>query len=293
MRESNEKVAIQATQNLHLEINFQDDVRFQGQYNYDDVELEGNNMAYPGDSGAAFLTAILVHAVAADSKKNSALSQAQMKANYVLKPYEKYLREFENDELVSSVIAKLNDNFSFQLIKYDRSKTKPTDLRLKSEPVFFMSQDQRELILQHSMSVYRIGEPDKILHKNAIEVSSNRIEQKDIFAFWVNDNNLPKISAELYAISVDLFINDMFSDLKNAEKSKQKTFRYVQGGKKKYERGILVKDECNRTTIRTLRGWLKSFPSNTVVPAGNANNCKDGSYVDRQMLVDLSKIDRI
>ena len=293
MRESNEKIAIHATQNLHVEINFQDDVKFQGQYSYDDVELEGNNMAYPADSGAAFLTAILVHAVAADSTKNNALSQAQKNANYVLKPYEKYLQEFENDELVSSVIAKVNDNFPFQVVKYDRSKLQPSGLVLKSDPVFYMSQDQRELILKHAIYVHRNNEPDKILYKNAVEISSNRIEQKDIFAFWVNDNNLPKLSAELYGMSIDLLINDMLTGADNAHGSKQRTFRYMQGGKKRFERGVLVKEECNRSTIRTLRGWLKSFPNDTKIVTSNGDECKDRTYVNHQMLVDFSKLTRI
>lgn len=60
-----------------------------------------------------------------------------------------------------------------------------------------------------------------------------------------------------------LLIDDVLYKHKN-EADRQKTFRYFQGGEKKFERGNLVKDDCDRLIIRNLRGGLISIPKKSI-----------------------------
>jgi len=288
IRSSTEKVTIHPHQVLHIKTDFHKDVVFQGQYNFDDIDLKTDPVLYPGDSAAVFFAAIITHAYTADAIKSGAMSQVQEKANMVLIPYKSHLQKFENDELISCVINNVNNKYDFQITKF-QNKTTSTGWLLKSEPVFYMTQDQRELILKHVMYVYRMSAPEVVVHKNIIEVASARTDESSPLNYWVYKNNLPAISSELYAKSIKLFIDDMVSSNGAHLNNPQKTFRYTQGGVKMFERGTLIKDECGQTTMRTLRGWIKSFPSKNLESTVLAGECARQSYVDRQVLVDISK----
>ena len=303
IRNSTEKVTIHPGQVLHIKTDFHKDVVFQGQYNFDDIDLKTDPVLYPGDSAAVFFAAIIAHAYTADAIKSGAMSQVQENANRVLMPYQRYLQKFENDELVSCVINNVNNQYDFQISKFQNKKVSPgksspgksplgkspSGWLLKSEPVFYMTQDQRELILKHVMYVYRMSAPEVVVHKNIIEVSSARTDESRPLDFWVYKNKLPAISSELYAKSIKLFIDDMISPDGAHSNNPQKTFRYTQGGVKMFERGTLIENECGQTTMRTLRGWIKSFPSKNLESTVLAGECAKQSYVDHQVLVDISK----
>jgi len=287
IRNSVERVHITSSQKLYIKTDFQEDVKFQGQYDYDEVDLKSGSVAYPADTGAMFLASILAHALTADSIKNNVMSDVQNRANGVLAPYSKHLLEFENEELVSCVIKSIDDNYKFNIIKY-AGEGANTGWLLKSKPVFFMTQDQKELVLKHAMYISHINTPEVVVHKNIVVISSASIESANLIDYWIKKNNLPRVSGELYAESIKLFIDDMLESDNIESQNKQKTFRYMQGGTKMYERGTLVKNECSRTTIKTLRGWIKSFPDNDDNAAGE--ECMSQSHVDHELLVDFSKI---
>jgi len=291
IRQSVEKISIAPAQRIFLQLEFQDGVRFLGEYDNDSVGLDSGNMVYPGDAGVAgFLAAILTHAAISGSVKDNAYSKVQEEANKVLLPYSKYLQGFKNEELFSSIIGKINDKHKFRIEKYDGSNNELSDFVLKSEPIFYMSQDQKELILKHAMTIHRVNQPDKIIYKNITEIASNRINNDNMFNFWIEQNNLPIISADLYAESIDLLFFDMKNDFEKHQVQSQKTYRFMRGGKKSYERGTFVKSKCGYTVIRTLRGWLKSFPDDANISPENKQGCNNNSYVDHKLLVNLSNL---
>lgn len=287
IRTSIENITISPGQSLLVKADFQQDVNFQGQFNYDDIDIKSGNVTYSADSGGAFLAGIIAHAITADATKNMAMSSVQIKANTVLNPYNKYLQQFENDELVSCVLNSVNDNYDFNVIKYTNDKAS-SGLVLKSAPIFYMTQDERQLILTHAMYIYRSDKPEVILHKNIIEITSEKTHENNQLHYWIAKNNLPIISSELYARSVELFIDDMLGVYDKTPNKKQKTFRYTQGGIKNYERGSLVNNECGNTTMRTLRGWIKSYPNE--MPVNADNKCIKKSYIDNNSKLVFSEI---
>ena len=67
-------------------------------------------------------------------------------------------------------------------------------------------------------------------------------------------------SAALLAESFELAVSD-FTLPAFDDKTPHETFRYAEGGIERMERAQLVKERCDRTLIRTLRGDLKSIPA--------------------------------
>ena len=278
-------IQLPADKTLYIRANVQDDVPYQGLFDYDDVEIGGQGILYPGDSGGVFLASVITHAVMTDSIKSNAMTKVQEQANTVLAPYQRYIEDFETGELVSSVVAGLDDYYDFNVAIYNQEE-EGAGFVLISKPVFYMTQDQRELILKHAMYLHPAGKPDVILFKNFVEISSSRFGHDDIQSYWIDDNNLALASAELYARSVELFVDDAL-DKYQATDVNQKTFSYSQGGERLYERGTLVAQSCGKTVMRTLRGWLKLFPESNVGNNSGAG-CKSRNYVDASVLITLA-----
>ena len=288
IKQINGKVNILPTENLYLSIDFSQTVNFHGYYDNDDIDNQSGQMMYPGDSGAIFLASIFVHAATAQSINDGALSEVQLKADSILSPYTEHINKFDHQKLVSCILKSIDKKYSFKITTLTEEQHSKGWL-LTSKPVFYMTQDQKEIILKHVMFVHNADQPEKILYKNIIEISSPTLKDESPHDYWITENNLPLVSSELYAESIRLFIDDMLAT-SSAQNTHQKTFRYYQGGKRNYERGTLVQENCAYTTIRTLRGWIKSFPTekhNTTTE--NNEECSIESFVDMNALVNLSE----
>lgn len=244
---------------LFIKADLQNDVRFQGYYDYDDLGLGANPVTYQSPNAVGLIAEVLIHAVTVEAMKNEAKTATQNQADMVLLGYRRYIQEFEGEELLSSVIQGLDDNYDFRIIKHGDDFTEDGWI-LWSEPVFYMTQNQQELVLRHGMYITSIINPDVVLHRNLVEVASAPATGENPMDYWISDNNLPLVSGELYAHSLQVFIADaldQYNDLQNTEK----TFRFKQGGETQFERGTLVQQSCGKTTIKTLRGGFKTYPS--------------------------------
>ena len=93
-----------------------------------------------------------------------------------------------------------------------------------------------------------------------VEILSAKSPNENAMQYWIEDNMLPIVAGELYAQSVQLFIADAL-DKYNGLESDEQTFRFTLGGENQFERGFLVEEECGQTTIKTLRGGFKIFPT--------------------------------
>lgn len=272
-------IDIKPEENIYIKVDFKENVNFQGQYSYDDVGIDGGDILYPAPTAEVFIASIIVHAITANSMNNEEKTVVQKKADQVLKEYEGYLDNYEQEELIESVLASINQKYAFGLVK---SNTAPIDqgFVLNSQPVFFVSQDQRSIVLKHLMSLSRSHELKSVVYKNIVEVSSKRIESDDLPSYWLANDNLPILAGQLYAESLELFLDDVLDKFEN-NLNKEKTFRFQQNGKTHYERGTLVKHHCGQTTIRTLRGWLKSIPSEYIKGKREEASCEKASVVDK------------
>jgi hypothetical protein len=63
---------------------------------------------------------------------------------------------------------------------------------------------------------------------------------------------------------------------KPADEGVFRTVRYQEGGAEKIERAQVLEQQCGRTVLRTLRGWLLSVPAQ--VEAASATRCEEGAW---------------
>ena len=105
--------------------------------------------------------------------------------------------------------------------------------------------------------------PDKHVYENIIDVLSPLvIFESDPVNFWVGEDELRTMAARLLTTSISWIINDIDSGTGPIDKE-QHTFNYTFGGEQRYERGYLLAQDCEQLVIRSLRGWIRVFPTST------------------------------
>lgn len=243
-------------------------VHFGGEREHDDGEKDGSGFLYPGNNAGVFLASVVTHALVVESVKHNAELRAQREANKVLLPYEPYLTQFTTSRLLESVIPGINRAYDFEV----DWRSGPTEgatgsMVLVSEPVFLMSQDERQLFLKNKVTLYPDAARKTASYENVIEVDSIYATDAEPFNYWVRENQLPRIAADLYARSLRMFLDDVMG--RYTDLNEQKTFHIQSGDKKTFERGVLVAEGCGVTTIRTLRGWLHAYPNPEAVNGDN------------------------
>jgi hypothetical protein len=248
------QLSIDERETVFIKVDTHNDVQFQGMYDYDDIIVGAPRAVYGSDGYGG-----LIEGIASQRQNNAAKYDAQAEANKVLLQYQEYLQQFEGGELLLSVLEELDKAYDFK-IKQLVGEASVEGWILSSEPVFFMTQNQRELALRHGMYITSTDNPDHILHRNMVEILSAKSPNENAMQYWIEDNMLPIVAGELYAQSVQLFIADALDKYNDLESDEQ-TFRFKLGGENQFERGFLVEEECGQTTIKTLRGGFKIFPT--------------------------------
>ncbi|MCO7226457.1 hypothetical protein [Pleionea sp. CnH1-48] len=237
-------------ENAHLTIILKAEqlVDFNGVYS-SDRSVSQAGMMYSGSAGGAgFLAQILTHAAVTSSSQQSKLNENQKKANKVLAPFKEELNSFRQSELVHK-----NPNYQF-------SQTKESGINVETTPMFYLSQDMKNIVLKLLVSVTS-EKQKKPIYQNLVEYVSKDVTDKNKVDYWSKNSsqNLKTTSKELYQASLQLAIKDIKNEL-SSKSSQTKTYRYYTGEALKIERGALVQSNCKRTTVRNLRGWLISFP---------------------------------
>ncbi|MCO1332815.1 hypothetical protein MO867_00555 [Microbulbifer sp. OS29] len=107
------------------------------------------------------------------------------------------------------------------------------------------------------MSIFDNNNQEKPNYQNLIEVVSSPV-------FEDKSNTIS--ATALNELSIKLFIDSlvaMKTELSGKHKleNKEKTLSFYSGGKKVYERGRILSESCGRMSFRTLRGWVKSVPT--------------------------------
>ena len=229
--------------------------------------------------------------------QNSVEKKVIDQANLVVEKYQNYIDTFSAETIFHSIVSNLDDQYSFQIVKYS-SEENIEDMDgwvLHATPVFYLTQDERELVVKNLIYFHSTEDPEKIMGRNIIEVASKKLSEQEPYSKWVSDDLMMSKAANLYALSLNLFIDDVLSRHKN-ESEVESTFRYFQGGEKLFERGQLVKQECGRVVVRTLRGWLLSLPYSSLRNSDLEivdDNCKL-EYFEAENLVagtEASKVD--
>lgn len=133
---------------------------------------------------------------------------------------------------------------------------------LESLPAYAMTQDERALVLDNSVTIHRGGDGSKEAYQAVIRVVSQPRAEEDPQAFWNSNEGvaLKEESASLLAHSLELALRDARTAVAT-DPAGFRTVRYREGAAEKMERAQFIARRCGREVIRTLRGWLMSVPA--------------------------------
>jgi len=249
-----------------------DAVSYRGVVNFDSAGSHGAAMMYPAPSAAGFLVAVITHGVIVESQKSAQKQAMHEAADKVLAPYRSMLDGFKHRELMQKALEKAGWGSARKLI--GPSEPKGAEWVVESQPAYFMTQDQRALVLDNSVTVHRPGDSVAAGYQTTVRVVSQPRAGQDLQALWTDRDGaaLKDESASLLAHSLELALREA-NGFAAAGAPVFKTVRYPEGEAEKMERAQLVVQRCDRQVVRTLRGWLMSVPSEANGD-GAANACE-------------------
>ena len=241
-------------------------IPFHGALNYDTAGAGAGAMMYPAPGLAGFLAAVATHAVIGSVVRDSEKQKMRDAADQVLLPYREALNNYTHQELMlaSLVSMRLQGDKRVETASLPAA---PGETVIDSVPAYYLTQDQRALILEHALSI-RIDGAAKPYEKIIRVISPAQGEKTGVDGWFnQNDNMLRQVSARMYAQSLDIALNDMKAAGENTDPFK--TVRYSEGGTERMERAQVVSEECGQLVLRTLRGNLISVPrKSAAVEAG-------------------------
>ena len=247
-------------------------VGYRGMADFDRASAGTGQMMYPAPGLAGFLVAIATHGVLVESSKNAEKTRLQAAADKVLDPYREALAGFADAELMQRALATLDTKGATRLLDPAQPDT---GWVVESVPVFTMTQDQRALILDNAIAVYRGDAPTAIRYQNVVRVVSNARTEDDPGPAWAAEQSrlLKEQSVALYAHSLKLLFQELAAS-SGTEAAMHKTFRFAEGKAERMERAQLIGETCGRAVIKTLRGWLMSVPLRRPADAAQADDCR-------------------
>ncbi len=252
-------------------------VVYKGVVSFDEAGTGHGSMMYPAANAGGFVAALITHAIIIGSVRSSQKTKLEEAADQVLLPYQAALENFTYRDLMQEGLNKTSAKGSKKLIAF--SDKPDTDKLIESAPVFSLTQDQSAIILDNVISIYASDAPTVAIYQNTVRVVSQAREETDIASFW-NANQgalLKNESASLFAHSLDIALSEAANSL-GAGNHPQKTFRYFEGKLSKMERGQLIQERCGRTVMKTLRGWMMSFPVRSDATTSSVNNACSNTF---------------
>jgi hypothetical protein len=228
---------------------------YKGLANFDEAAA-GSAMLYQVPNAAGLVAAILTHGAIISSARESQKTKLQEEADKVLGPYLEVLNGYTARALMERAARKMT--FGGKTRVLEDNDAAGTDWVVRTDPVFFMTQDQTAIALHNTISIHQ-GDSAAV-YQNIIRVNSAPENAADISGFWKDKDGeaLKDASSSMFAQSLDIAIADATRGTKPAVA--QRTFRYLEGNVQRVERAELVSELCDRVVLRTLRGWLMSVP---------------------------------
>jgi hypothetical protein len=226
----------------------------------DGAGAKGASVLYPAPSLAGLVAAVLTHSALVESQKTREKLALQEEADKVLLPYQPILSQYTVQELMTRALERTPWKGEARLIAAE--ETSREGLLVDSAPIFSITQDQRGLILDNAIAIYRAGETTRPIYQSVVRVVSQPQPAQDQTAFWTRDEGaaLKEESASLLAHSLTLALRA--SETPDATEGRPfKTIRYPEGGAQKVERAQLIARPCHRWVVKTLRGSLLSVPA--------------------------------
>lgn len=256
---------VNETSTFYIQQDWAESAVFVGRLSNEADGNAGGSMMYAGDAGIAGLIAqIAVHAAINSSAKNKQLSAAEAKANRVVEKYSEALTDISHQSLYQRAISS-EPNLKYSFAQYlPDTEYKSDDLIVLLDPVFEMTQDERSLSLTMAAKVFRQASPNKLVFEQTVKSIARQIEAESPYDEWLvgEPNKLALTAQRLYGESLVSLIDDLIAKPLDGEAVviKEKTYRYIYGGRKRYERASLIKETCDRRYLRNLKNNIVVIP---------------------------------
>ena len=248
----------------------QQQVVFKGVVSLDAATSHAQVPLYVAPGLVGLLAEVATHGVIANSTNKSDKERLEADADKVLSRYRDALAGYTHTELFRRALKMANGLRGSVL---DPGATNP-DLIVDTTPVFYMTQDQKALVLENEVTVHSSARGDESLYHNNIKVVSRATQATNQAEFWSANQaeNLKQESARAFAESLEIAFGDASASL-NTKDAVFKTIRYSEGNEEKLERAQVLAKTCDRLLIRTLRDSLMSVPAGTseVAPSCSAD----------------------
>jgi hypothetical protein len=252
-------------------------VRYHGVVSFDNAGTGAGAMVYVGVGGiVGALAHLAVHAAVTEGAKNSQKTQMQEAADKVLTTYAGTIDAFAPADLLARTDSLLRT-----------SKLAPSDAAsarwsLEVMPVYRMTQDRRALMVDAVLSVRASASAD-VVARSAVRVVSAPLVAEDASAAWSQGDGetLRAESARLLSQAVTLALSDLAGQW-DAAAPAQRTVRFPEGGEERIERAQVIRQQCGRTVLRTLRGDLMDVPMRTTDGAADAE-CNAAAAADKAL----------
>lgn len=234
-------------------------VAFHGVLSADASGGQAGAMLYPAPGLAGLLAAIVTHGVIVESAKSQEKARAAAAADAVIDPFREALRDFSHRTLMAPAVAEVPAGGPRSLVS--ESSLPAEGWIVRTQPVFFMTQDRAALVLLNAVTVQAAGQTGDAAYRNVVKVVSAAHRATDLGAMWGADSGrkLKELSSALFVQSLDLLLEEL-ARAPDGAAPVHKTFRYVEGGTPRVERAQLLQHKCDRAALKTLRGWLLSIP---------------------------------
>jgi hypothetical protein len=226
-----------------------------------DTGREGASIMYQGGAGlAGFFAQVLTHAVMENEAQKKVLKEAQEEADRVLKNYEDLILQNTVSSLIQSSVEQLgSSNPVISIVNAESGVENENRLFIESLPIYYMSQDQKSIVLEHQLSAYYSDEPEKIIYQNmAKAISKKQNIEEDASRWKANSGELFfEATADLHLSSLNVLLKDMYKNLNS--QTNEATHKYYIGEKKYYVRGKVLHEDCGYRAIRNLKGNILIF----------------------------------
>ena len=214
----------------------------------------------PAGAGIAGLfVAMLAHGGTSEAVRQHEISRAAKAADAVLLPYQGVTQNLQQRELMRDALAQLSSSGPRRLL--ENGEAVPAGWVIESVPVYSLTQDQRALVLDNAVIVRDSSAKDPVYQTIVHVVSDARPDAEPQQAWLAEEGQaLKTISVQLYAHSLHIVLRTLAEPPKPTISGRARTFRYFEGGKRKFERAKLLSLACARAVVQTLRGELMSIP---------------------------------
>ncbi|MDQ2821907.1 MAG: hypothetical protein M3Y65_16195 [Pseudomonadota bacterium] len=231
-------------------------ISLHGMANFDQAGGGAQTMLYPMPGLAAAVAALATHAAINGVVRNSETERLRVQADAMLQPFQATLASYKQHELVKASLAQLKASGGKRAAPAGAS-AQPGETLVDSMPAFYMTPDQRALILDNAIAVLPHGatRPDE----RVIRVISPVQASDTNAAVWFAHDAalLRRISAQLLAQSIEIALNDLPAV---ASTGPFRTVRYPEGSVERMERAQVIGERCGQLVLRTLRGNLMAVP---------------------------------